>query len=62
MASDDDSELTQTQSQNPNTQEKFFKKNLEEDKDIWGRLLAKNPQFCNVGKYNVCNSIHHCFN
>lgn len=51
MASEDDIELTQTQSQSHNTQDNYFTQNGEEDKDIWGRLMAKHHSFRSVGTF-----------
>lgn len=49
MASEDEIELTQTQSQSHNTQDNYFSQNGEDDKDVWGRLKAKHDSFSSVG-------------
>lgn len=49
MASEDDIELTQTQSQSHNTQDNYASQNGEDDNDVWGRLKAKHDSFLSVG-------------
>lgn len=53
MASDEveETELTQTQSQSNNPEEMFFapNPNKDEEKEIWGRLMAKTEAFRNTG-------------
>lgn len=48
MASEDDIELTQSQSHN--TQDNFASQNGEDENDVWGRLKAKHDSFQSVGK------------
>lgn len=50
MASDDELEPTQTQSQTHNSEGHVWI-NVDNDPDIWGRLLAKNVSLQNFGKY-----------
>lgn len=49
MASEDEIELTQTQSQSHNTQDNFSSQNGEDDNDVWGRLTSKHESFENIG-------------
>lgn len=49
MASEDDIELTQTQSQSHNTQDNYYSQNGEDDNDVWGCLKSKNESFLSVG-------------
>lgn len=49
MASDEENDLPQTQSQSHNTEEQFSQ-NAEEGNDAWGRLMAKNKSFNTVGR------------
>lgn len=49
MASEDEIELTQTQSQSHNTQDNYFSQNGEDDNDVWGRLVSKHDSFLSIG-------------
>lgn len=44
-----DDELPQTQSQSHNTEDQVFSQEADDGKDVWGRLVAKNKSFNNVG-------------
>lgn len=49
MASDDDIELTQTQSQT--VEENYFTQTTQSDeRDIWGRLTTRHQSFRSVGE------------
>lgn len=54
MASDDELDPTQTQSQN-NTEHNVWL-NDENDADIWGRLRAKNKSMTSFGKFEFCQN------
>lgn len=45
MASDEDVELPPTQSQSHNTEEQIFSQNVDDGRDVWGRLVAKHKSF-----------------
>lgn len=49
MASDEENDLPQTQSQSHNTDEQVFSQNADDGNDVWGRLVAKHKSFINVG-------------
>lgn len=51
MASEDDVDLPQTQSQSHNTEDQIFSQNADEGRDVWGRLVAKHKLFQNYGKW-----------
>lgn len=53
MASEDDVDLPQTQSQSHNTEEPLFSQNADEGCDHWGRLVAKHKSFHNVGMFKI---------
>lgn len=54
MAQQEDSDLPQTQSQSHPLDE-IFSQDVDDGKDVWGRLIAKHKSFQNVGAYGLCN-------
>lgn len=53
MASEDDVDLPQTQSQSNNTDDQMFSQNADDGRDVWGRLVAKHKSFQNRGTFNL---------
>lgn len=53
MASDDELEPTQTQSQTNGEPNIWL--NVDNEIDVWGRLLAKNKSMTNFGNFSVFN-------
>lgn len=53
MASEEETELTQTQSQ-AHTQENYLTQNGDDERDVWGILQAKHHSFTSVGMFIYC--------
>lgn len=53
MASEDDVDLPQTQSQSNNTEDQMFSQNADDGRDVWGRLVAKYKSFQNRGTFDL---------
>lgn len=52
MAPEEDVELTQTQSQT--VEENYFTQSGPiDERDVWGRLLARHQSFANVGEFQT---------